>query len=128
MNISDLIDSVKRHPDFRKAGMVLCHNGVVRETPGSGCQPPGSGDGVVDHLVVAVDHARLAAVVARHKQMPGIIEILAEIAEGRKLYVGDDIMMLVVAGDVRTNVIPVMTSLINDIKATVTSKTEVRKA
>jgi molybdopterin synthase catalytic subunit len=120
MNLADLVERVKRHPDFRKAGMVLCHNGVVRETPGSG-------GGLVDHLVVKVDHAKLAEVVARHKRMPGIIEILAEIAEGRKLSVGDDIMMLVVAGDVRTNVIPVMTSLIDEIKATVTGKTEVRR-
>jgi molybdopterin synthase catalytic subunit len=120
MNLTELVERVKKHPDFRKAGMVLCHNGVVRETPASG-------GGLVDHLVVSVDHKRLAEVVARHKKMPGIIEILAEIAEGRKLSVGDDIMMLVVAGDVRTNVIPVMTSLINDIKATVTGKTEVRR-
>ena len=41
--------------------------------------------------------------------------------------VGDDIMMLVVAGDVRTNVIPVMASLIDAVKATVTSKAEVYK-
>jgi molybdopterin synthase catalytic subunit len=127
MNLTDLVERVKQHPDFRKAGMVLCHNGVVRETPGSGGQTPGSGGGLVDHLVVKVDHAKLAEVVARHKRMPGIIEILAEIAEGRKLSVGDDIMMLVVAGDVRTNVIPVMTSLIDEIKATVTGKTEVRR-
>lgn len=121
MNMSDLIARVKQHPDFTKAGMVLCHNGVVRETPASG-------NGQVKHMVVTVDHDRLAEVVARHKQMPGIIEILAEIAEGEKLNVGDDVMMLVVAGDVRRNVIPVMTSLIDDIKATVTSKAETLKS
>jgi len=96
--------------------MVLCHNGVVRGA---------SVDGrTVDYMVVTVDHEKLAEVVARHKQMPGIIEILVEIADGRRLAVGDDIMLLVVAGDVRKNVIPVMASLIDEIKATVTRKAE----
>ncbi len=117
MNISDMINKVKQHPDFSRAGMVLCHNGVVRATSASGDQPVAS-------LVVSADHKKLAEAVARHKQMPGIIEILAEVADGRELSVGDDIMVLVVAGDVRTNVIPVMSSLIDEVKATVTSKTE----
>lgn len=121
MNISDMVDRVKQHPDFAGAGMVLCHNGVVRETSAAG-------DKQVTHLVVSADYEKLAEVIERHKQMPGIIEILAEIADDKKLSVGDDIMMLVVAGDVRTNVIPVMASLIDAVKATVTSKTETYKS
>jgi len=120
MNISDLIDRVKKHPEFAKAGMILCHNGVVRETSAAGNRR-------VESLVVEADYDKLAEILERHKQMPGIIEILAEIADGRKLMVGDDIMALVVAGDVRTNVIPVMASLIDAVKATVTSKTETYK-
>ena len=121
MNITDMVNKVKRHPDFDRVGMVLCHNGVVRKTTASG-------DKTVESLVVTADHEKLARVVARHKQMPGIIEILAEMAaDGKKLAVGEDIMLLVVAGDVRTNVIPVMTSLIDEIKATVTAKTETYK-
>lgn len=120
MNITDMISSVKQHPDFSKAGMVLCHNGVVRETSASG-------DKQVECLVVSADREKLAQVVERHKQMPGIIEILAEVADGRELFVGDDIMVLVVAGDVRTNVIPAMASLIDEVKATVTRKTETYK-
>lgn len=117
MNISDMIDRIKQHPDFAKAGMILCHNGVVRETSAAG-------DRRVESLVVRADHEKLAEIVDRHKQMPGIIEILAEVADDKKLAVGDDIMMLVVAGDVRTNVIPAMASLIDAVKASVTSKTE----
>jgi hypothetical protein len=28
MNIANLLDEIKRHPDFEKVGMILCHNGV----------------------------------------------------------------------------------------------------
>ncbi len=118
MNIAELMGRIKQHPDFAGAGMVLCHNGVVRETTASG-------DRRVKSLVVSADYEKLAEVVERHKRMPGIIEILAEIADDRELAVGDDIMLLVVAGDVRTNVIPAMASLIDAVKATVTSKTEI---
>ena len=38
--------------------------------------------------------------------------------------VGDDVMVLVVAGDVRENVIAVLEETLNEIKTTVTSKTE----
>jgi molybdopterin synthase catalytic subunit len=38
--------------------------------------------------------------------------------------VGDDVMLLLVAGDIRENVIPVLYDTLNAIKTTVTEKTE----
>ncbi|MDY6825086.1 MAG: molybdenum cofactor biosynthesis protein MoaE [Thermodesulfobacteriota bacterium] len=118
MDMTALVNKVKQHPDFSGAGMVLCHNGVVRGTTAEGDQQ-------VTGLTVRVDQGQLRAVIARHQQLPGIIDIQVEIAEDRQLQVGDDIMLVVVAGDVRTHVIPAMTSLIDAIKAEVTSKTQV---
>ena len=40
------------------------------------------------------------------------------------LLLNDDVMLLVVAGDIRENVIKVLTDTLNQIKATVTNKTE----
>ncbi|MDY6906185.1 MAG: molybdenum cofactor biosynthesis protein MoaE [Thermodesulfobacteriota bacterium] len=117
MDMAALVKKVKQRPDFGRAGMVLCHNGVVRGTTADGKQK-------VTALTVQVDHDQLAQVIAEHKEMPGIIDIQAEIAEDRQLNVGDDIMLVVVAGDVRTNVIPAMASLIDAIKSRVTSKTQ----
>ncbi len=45
-------------------------------------------------------------------------------AEDRDLKVGDDVMLLLVAGDIRENVIAVLTDTLNQIKTTVTNKTE----
>ena len=58
------------------------------------------------------------------KQKPGIIDIKAAIAENRDLAVGDDVMLLLVAGDIRENVIAVLAETLNLIKSTVTEKTE----
>ena len=116
MNLNNLIDAVKKHPDYSKAGMILCHNGVVRDTSRDGRQVSG--------LRVAVDHEKLRNVIKENKKRKGIIEILIEIAENKDLSVGDDIMFLVVAGDIRDNVIETLKHTLNDIKTTVTTKTE----
>ena len=116
MNLADMLAAVKAHPQFHQAGMVLCHNGVVRATSREGRPVAG--------LKVAVDQTRLAAVLRDARQRPGIIDVRAVIAEDRRLSVGDDVMLLVVAGDVRENVISCLEDTLNAIKTFVTQKTE----
>ena len=116
MEIMNLIDRIKQHPDYHRAGMILCHNGVVRKTSREGRKVSG--------LRLRVDHERLKQVIDTHKNRPGIIEILVEIAEDRDLSVGDDVMLLVVAGDIRENVISALTDTLNAVKSSVTEKTQ----
>jgi molybdopterin synthase catalytic subunit len=116
MDINVLIDQIKRRPDYPKVGMVLCHNGVVRGTSRDGRK--------VNGLSVAVDHEQLNRVIETHKARPGIVEILVEINADKDLQVGDDVMLLVVAGDIRENVTATLSDTLNAIKSTVTHKTE----
>jgi len=116
MNLTHLIDTIKKHPDYDKAGMILCHNGIVRSTSRDGRKVSG--------LKVIVNHKKLKQVIDENKKKPGIIEILVEIADNKDLLLGDDVMLLVVAGDIRDNVIPALKDTLNAIKTTVTSKTE----
>lgn len=116
MNANELIGKIKNHPDYAKVGMILCHNGVVRGT---------SRDGrTVSGLHVAVDHQRLAQVLDENRRLPGIVDIQVDIAADKDLRIGDDLMLLVVAGDIRENVIDALTRTLNAIKTTVTTKTE----
>jgi molybdopterin synthase catalytic subunit len=116
MNLDQLIKKVKQHPDFDRVGMLLCHNGVVRGTSRDGRRTSG--------LQVSVDHQRLEAIVAAQKKRPGILEILVHINENRPLAVGDDVMFIVVAGDVRENVIETLRDTLDAIKSSGTTKTE----
>ncbi|RLB89878.1 MAG: molybdenum cofactor biosynthesis protein MoaE [Deltaproteobacteria bacterium] len=116
MNIETMVAQIKQHPDFHKAGMILCHNGVVRATSREGDEVTG--------LEIAVDHKRLDQILNEQKKRPGIIDILIHIIEGKKLFVGDDVMFLVVAGDIRDNVIASLTDTLNLVKTQVTSKTQ----
>ncbi|MDY6952375.1 MAG: molybdenum cofactor biosynthesis protein MoaE [Thermodesulfobacteriota bacterium] len=115
MKLGDLIDNIKAHPDFSKVGMMLCHVGVVRETSRDG--RPVSG------LDLTVDRAALEAILSEQRKRPGIVEVLVEIQEG-SLKVGDEVMFIVVAGDYRDHVIPVLADTLNAIKKGVTHKTE----
>jgi molybdopterin synthase catalytic subunit len=116
MDIAGMIAEIRRHPEFHKAGMLLAHNGVVRATSRDGRRVKG--------LRVAVDHRRLEQILAVQRNRSGIIDIRVAIAEDRDLSVGDDVMVLIVAGDIRENVIAVLSDTLNLIKATVTEKIE----
>ncbi len=116
MDMNALVDQIKQRPDYPKVGMILCHNGVVRGTSRDGRRVHG--------LRVAVDQSRLEEVVRTYKEKPGITEILVQINADCDLKVGDDVMLLVVAGDIRENVTAVLSDALNAIKSTVTTKTE----
>jgi molybdopterin synthase catalytic subunit len=116
MKMSEMIQKIKMNPDYHRTGMILCHNGVVRSTSRDGRKVTG--------LSVQVDHKKLKAIIEKNKKRPGIVDILVEIFDNRPLTVGDDVMYLLVAGDIRENVIDTLSNTLNAIKTTVTHKTE----
>ncbi len=114
MDIATMVEQIKQHPDYHKAGMILCHNGVVRATSREGDEVTG--------LEVMVDHDRLDQILEEQKKRPGIVDILIHINEKKELAVGDDVMFLVVAGDIRENVLESLTDTLNLVKGEATSK------
>ncbi len=115
MDMNALITIIKSRPDYRKVGMILCHNGVVRGSSRDGSP--------VRTVTVKADRETINRIVDEQKKRPGIMEILVEINEG-DLSVGDDLLAIVVAGDIREHVIPVLTDTLNLIKAKGTKKVE----
>ena len=59
MNLNLLLDKIKQHPDYDKAGMILCHNGIVRNTSRDGREVTG--------LKITVDHDKLHSVIKQDK-------------------------------------------------------------
>jgi len=116
MDIAAMIADIRRRPDFNRVGMLLAHTGVVRGTTRDGRSVRG--------LRVSVNHGRLQRILNEQRMRPGIVDIRVAIAEDQDLSVGDDVMLLIVAGDIRENVIAVLTDTLNQIKTTVTEKTE----
>lgn len=117
MDISKTIAEMKKDPDFAaNVGMVLIHNGVVRGHR--------RGDrATVTGVDVTIDEARMEALRAEYETKPGIYRIVAK-ANAGPLQVGDDLLFLIVAGDIRENVKPVLAELLDRIKAEAVSKSE----
>lgn len=114
MDINKMVEQVKALPDYDRVGMILCHNGVVRKTTREGQEVTG--------LRVSVDQEGLDSLVTAQKKKQGIIEVMVEIAADQDLAVGQDIMAIVVAGDIRERVIETLTDTLEQVKTKITSK------
>lgn len=111
-----LIEQIRKHPRVSKIGMIACHLGIVRGTSRNG-QP-------IKELNIWVDHEKLEEIMAEIKKMSGIIEVLVETNEG-VLRVGETIMAVAVAGDIREHVFPGLKRALNRIKSKAIIKREV---
>ncbi len=116
VSMDSLIASIKAHPEISKAGMILCHNGIVRASDRSGAKR-------VQALRVAVDHSAIDQIRLWAESRPGIVAVAIEALEG-EFHVGDDLLYVVVAGDIRENVFAVTREVVERIKAGGVQKTE----
>jgi molybdopterin synthase catalytic subunit len=117
MDITKTLAELKLEPGFTEhVGMMLVHNGVVRAWSRADHAP-------VRSVRVRPDRRLMQDICRELSQRPGIFRILAEAAEG-ELNPGDDLLYLVVAGDIRENVLGVFTELLNRIKAEAVIKEE----
>jgi len=110
-----MIKQLKTDKDCAKIGMIACHLGIVRGHSRKG--------GKVTEIEVRYNPETLNRVLDETKQMPGIVDILIETAEGR-LKVGDEILAVAVAGDIREHVFPALTQLVDRIKSEAVTKKE----
>jgi len=113
--IEQWLAEVKKTADPDGLGMVLVHNGVVRGTSKQG--NPVSG------MNLSYDEEKLRRLVREQKRKDGIVDIRVWINKG-ELKVGDDIMLVLVAGRFRTDVVPVFDSLISTIKGEIVKERE----
>jgi molybdopterin synthase catalytic subunit len=115
MDIQSMINRLKDHPDSSKIGMIATHLGVVRGTSRDGKRVTG--------IEVRYDYDIIADIINDIKNMPGIVEVLVNATEGN-LRVGDEILAVAVAGDIRENVFKALIEAVNRIKAESSRKQE----
>jgi molybdopterin synthase catalytic subunit len=113
--IKQWITEVKKKAPPEGLGMILIHNGLVRATSKEGRPVIG--------MRLSYDAEKLKMAITAHRDKEGIVDIRVWINQG-DLQVGDDIMMALVAGRFRTDVLPVFESLIATIKKEVVRKEE----
>ena len=126
-SIDTWLAEAKADPSFRTCGMYLIHNGTVRETPKAevrGVETEGVAPGQkVGGMVFSYDRDKVEAAIAATRQMPGIGYVRAWLNEG-ELSVGDDIMLVLIGGDIRPRVIDALQALVGTIKNECVSEIE----
>jgi len=115
MDIQEMVNTLKGHPDSSKIGMIATHLGVVRGTSRGG-------EGVTG-VEVTYDYEIIADIISNIKEKPGIIEVIVNTNEG-KLQVGDEILAVAVAGDIRENVFSALIKVVDRIKTEAAKKKE----
>lgn len=118
-SIDAWLREAKVDPSFRACGMYLIHNGTVRETPKAevrGIETEGVKPGSkVGGMAFSYDEDKVAAAVASARALPGIGYVRVWLNSG-VLAVGDDIMLVLIGGDIRPRVVDALQELIDTIK------------
>ncbi len=108
------IKEAKQDKDAGKCGMYLFHNGVVRETAKEQARF-GIQKDLVNGMYFSYQEEKVEEALKKARQLPGIYYVRAWLNKGN-LAVGDDIMYVLVGGDIRPNVIHALESLVEEIK------------
>jgi molybdopterin synthase catalytic subunit len=115
MGLHDMIHRLKTHEEASKIGMIASHLGVVRGTSRQG-RP-------VKAIDVSYDTGILDKIIQDTKKLPGIVDVLVETYTGH-LQVGDDILAVAVAGDIREHVFNALIRAVERIKTEASKKRE----
>ncbi|MDD4170521.1 MAG: molybdenum cofactor biosynthesis protein MoaE [Desulfotomaculaceae bacterium] len=96
-------------------GMFLVHNGVVRQTPKAKVRQGLDDGSLVKGMEFYYDARKVEAAIAKTYKMDGIFDVKVWLNKGR-LEVGDDIMYVLIGGDIRPHVIDALQFLVGKIK------------
>ena len=119
MDISQRIAEMKQQPGFNdNVGMILIHNGTVR-----GWSRMDNKKEVIA-LEVTPDLDKIEAIRQEFLKREGIFDIVTEALTGR-FQPGEDLLYLIVAGDIRENIKPVLAELLDRVKAEAITKKEI---
>lgn len=109
------LKEAKRDASAAGCGMYLFHNGVVRETARARVRDGAENTAAVSGMNFSYDAEKVEEARQAALQMPGISYARVWLNSGA-LRVGDDIMLVLVGGDIRPHVIDALQALVGEIK------------
>ena len=114
-SVDQWLREAKSAPGAAGCGMYLIHNGTVRETARAKVREAAEGTAPVSGMVFGYDAEKVERAVAAAREMPGIGYVRVWLNEG-ELELGDDIMLVLIGGDIRPHVLDALQSLVGTIK------------
>ena len=114
-SIDQWLKEAKADPAAADCGVFLVHNGTVRQTAKAKVRQGKQDADAVTGMIFRYDADRVDRAVEAARQMDGICYVRVWLNEG-ELSVGDDIMFVLVGGDIRPHVIDALQALVGTIK------------
>ena len=108
------LNEAKNDPSAPKIGMYLTHNGIVRQSAKAKVREGKEAEDVTG-LFFAYEKEKVEQAIADAYQMEGIYYIRVWLNDG-ELKVGDDIMLVLIGGDIRPRVVDCLQTLVGTIK------------
>ena len=106
----------KAERDAGKIGMYLLHNGTVRASARAAAREGREGLPPIRGMEFSYDKEKVDAAVREAKALPGISLVRVWLNSG-ELKMGDDIMYVLIGGDIRPRVIDALNFLVGRIKS-----------
>ncbi|MBQ3192830.1 MAG: molybdenum cofactor biosynthesis protein MoaE [Oscillospiraceae bacterium] len=122
-SIDAWLREAKAHESAPKIGMYLTHNGTVRQTAKAKVRFGAEDTKAVTGMLFSYDAEKVEAVIADTYKMEGIYYIRVWLNEGA-LSVGDDIMYVLIGGDIRPRIVDALNYLVGRIKDECVVETE----
>lgn len=117
------LKEAKAHESAPKIGMYLTHNGTVRATAKALVRQGATDTKPVTGMFFSYDQEKVDAVIADTYKLDGVHYIRVWLNEGQ-LQTGDDIMYVLIGGDIRPHVIDGLQYLVGRIKNECVVETE----
>ena len=114
-SIDAWLKEAKAHESAPLCGMYLTHNGTVRQTAKAKVRYGAQDTKEVTGMIFSYDREKVEAAVADTYKMDGIYYIKTWLNEGR-LSMGDDIMYVLIGGDIRPRVVDALQYLVGRLK------------
>ena len=122
-SIDAWLKEAKAHESAPKIGMYLTHNGTVRQSAKAKVRYGAEDTQPVTGMLFSYDAEKVDAVIADAHKMEGIYYIKVWLNEG-ELKMGDDIMYVLIGGDIRPRVVDCLQYLVGRIKNECVVETE----
>ena len=109
------LKEAKEEPDAGMCGMYLVHNGTVRQSAKALVREGKEGLTDVIGMNFSFDSDKVEQAILEASHLEGIYYVRAWLNEG-KLNMGDDIMYVMIGGDIRPHVVDALQFLVGKIK------------
>lgn len=122
-SMDEWLREAKKDPSAKRIGMYLTHNGVVRATARALAREGDISAALVSGMAFSYDREKVEAAIADTYKLEGVYYVRVWLNEG-ELSVGDDIMYILIGGDICSHTVDALQYLVGRIKSECVTETE----